>query len=205
MGVLLFCSSRTAHLAPACMLRPARHVPHATCSLQKDKLAAEEAEAERLRSSAAETATLRAEASAAEQRVQAAQVPLSTGSSRSVPNSSASLLFCKATPLPKHEACGPGSMPSLSPSIKARPPALFTNPVLSTCSPFCVQDDCRRLEQELREYKARAHALLKAKENELRAARDMIKCAACCLPCCSRCCSCLCCLHRLQLRHAQCQ
>jgi hypothetical protein len=43
--------------------------------------------------------------------------------------------------------------------------------VLST-----LQDDCRRLEQELREYKARAHALLKSKENELRAARDMVRC-----------------------------
>lgn len=39
------------------------------------------------------------------------------------------------------------------------------------------QDDCRKLETELRDYKARAHALLKSKENELKSARDIVRCA----------------------------
>lgn len=38
-----------------------------------------------------------------------------------------------------------------------------------------AQDDCARLEGELRDYKARAHALLKAKEGELKAARDIVR------------------------------
>ena len=40
------------------------------------------------------------------------------------------------------------------------------------CAP---QDDCQRLEGELRDYKARAHALLKAKETELKVARDIVR------------------------------
>ena len=38
-----------------------------------------------------------------------------------------------------------------------------------------LQEDGRKLESELRDYKARAHALLKAKETELRAARDIVR------------------------------
>lgn len=56
-----------------------------------------------------------------------------------------------------------------------------------TCCPATsapTQGDCKRLEGELRDYKARAHVLLKAKETELKAARDIVRCACfgCCCP-----------------------
>ncbi|KAL4857882.1 UDP-glucuronosyltransferase 3A2 [Chlorella vulgaris] len=38
-----------------------------------------------------------------------------------------------------------------------------------------AKDECRKVENELRDYKARAHALLKSKERELKAARDIAR------------------------------
>ena len=38
-----------------------------------------------------------------------------------------------------------------------------------------AQQSVARMEAELRDYKARAHALLKAKETELRAAKDIVR------------------------------
>lgn len=134
------------------------------CRLQKERVAAEAAAAEGRGRADAELEVARQEVVVAQQLLQAAKVRCCR-----------LLLHARQAALALgHVPHGPPQCPqSCSITHAMCPTATTTRPGRH---PNATQDDALRLEGELRDYKARAHALLKAKETELRSARDIVRC-----------------------------